>query len=312
MVYYLGIRPIITSPIDEPAYIRSYSIKSEDLQKHVAFLTNLTPFRNVEHPESLNAAADYIEKEWTSIGLHVEQQKYLLNGKEYKNLIVRFGPATPNIIIVGAHYDVCLEQSGADDNASGVSGLIELARLLQKYQGKFIKQIQLVAFTLEEPPTYRTEYMGSFIHAKSIHDRNLNVDLMISLEMIGYFSEEKNTQNFPIELLKLHYPTIGNFIALVSNIENRQLVKEVKTDMKKYSLVPVFSINGPNMIPGIDYSDHRSYWKFGFENAMMLTDTSFYRNHNYHLPSDTADTLNYVKMSEVISGVFGMLIQMTK
>ena len=309
IVYYFFIRTLITSPIDDPIYQKGFNISAEDLKKHVSFLTDIKPARNVDHQESLDLAAAYITKEWTSLGFQVEQQKYLVHGKEYKNLIIKVGPDSTHVAVIGAHYDVCGEQSGADDNASGVSGLIELAKLLSQSlsEGRFKNQIQLVAYTLEEPPTYGSEKMGSFIHAKSLAEKNVEVDLMLSLEMIGYFSEKPNTQSFPIELLKLHYPTTGNFIALVSNIENRDLVKRVKTSLSRYSKVNVFSINGPNFIPGIDYSDHRSYWKFGYKNAMMLTDTSFYRNSNYHRPTDTVDTLDYPKMAEVISGVYGML-----
>lgn len=308
-IYYFFIRTLITSPIGDSTFEKSFNINAEDLKKHVSFLTHLLPARNVEHPESLNAAADYITKEWNSLGFQVEEQKYLVHGKEYKNLIIKIGADSTHITVIGAHYDVCGEQSGADDNASGVSGLIELARLLSQNKGPIKNQIQLVAYTLEEPPTYASEKMGSFIHAKSLAEKNVAVDLMISLEMIGYFSGDANTQSFPIELLKLHYPTTGNFIALVSNIENRDLVKIVKSSLSHYSKVPIFSINGPNFIPGIDFSDHRSYWKFGYKNAMMITDTSFYRNHNYHKTTDTEDTLDYTKMAQVISGVYGMLYE---
>lgn len=286
--------------------------EQEILKQHVSFLTSITPARNVDQVESLNKAANYIQSQIEGLGLTVQSQVYKVKDREYKNLIVEL-PAnaelkSTDLIVIGAHYDVCGDQPGADDNASGVSGLIELARLLVSPGAPKRKYpIQLVAYTLEEPPTYNTDDMGSFIHAKSLSQQSKNVKLMISLEMIGFFSDQPNSQSFPIDLLKLDYPTTGNFIALVSNLESREMVRKVRGAMKSATEIEVFSINAPKLVPGIDFSDHRSYWKFDYKDAMMLTDTSFYRNSNYHKPSDTIDTLNFAKMSQVIAGVYGVV-----
>ncbi len=292
-------------------FIQAYPIES-DTKRHVDFLTSLQPARNVDHIEVLDKAADYISLQLKSLGYDIEEQKYLFNNKIYKNLIVKINSMNSEnanqVIVIGAHYDVCGEQPGADDNASGVAGLLELARLIKKNPDfKSAYNIQLVFYTLEEPPSYNTEFMGSFIHAKSLSEQKFEVKLMLSLEMIGYYSDALSSQTFPIAFLELDYPTVGNFISLVSDMGNRNLVRDVKEAMRNSTQIPVFSINAPKAVVGIDFSDHRSYWHFGYKNAMMLTDTSFYRNENYHKPTDTPDTLDYKRIGQVVAGVYGVL-----
>ena len=314
-LYFFVYRPMVVNEnffsSDKANFTPVYP-QDADLQKHVEFLTNIRPFRSVDHIESLNTAADYIASELRTMGYITEYQKYTHREQEYKNIIVKINSTNSvnakQIIVIGAHYDVCGEQSGADDNASGVAGLLELARMI-KHNPRFESAytIHLVFYTLEEPPTYNTEFMGSYIHAKSLLVQKFDVKLMLSLEMIGFFTDKNNSQTFPIDLLKLDYPTVGNFIALVSNLNNRELVRDVKNAMRDASELPIFSINAPKSIPGIDFSDHRSYWNFGFSNAMMLTDTSFYRNPNYHLSTDTPATLDYHRMGEVVAGVYGVV-----
>ena len=314
-LYFFVYRPMVVNEnfftADKANFTPVYP-QDADLQKHVEFLTQIRPFRNVENVDSLNVAADYINDELRKMGYDTDFQKYMINEKEYKNIIVKINSTNSvnakQVIVIGAHYDVCGEQSGADDNASGVAGLLELARLIKRnprFESAY--NIQLVFYTLEEPPTYNTEFMGSYIHAKSLLVQKFDVKLMLSLEMIGFYSDKENSQTFPLDLLKLDYPTTGNFIALVSNLNNRELVRDVKNAMRDSSELPIYSINAPKSIPGLDFSDHRSYWNFGFANAMMLTDTSFYRNPNYHLSTDTPATLDYRRMGEVVAGVYGVL-----
>ncbi len=161
-------------------------------------------------------------------------------------------------------------------------------------------QVILVAYTLEEPPHFASKHMGSYVHASSVQDKK--VKLMISLEMIGYFNNEANSQRFPISALSLLYPTQGNYIVVVDQFKNNDAVG-LKSAINKYTDLPAYSINAPKSLVGIDYSDHRSYWKFDFP-AVMVTDTSFYRNNAYHTPQDTHDRLNYQSMAKVVYGVF--------
>ena len=282
-------------------------VNEELLYQHVKVLSVDYLPRDYAHLENLNAAAEYIKQQFESMGLEVAEQKYTVNNQEYKNLITSLGPQDGPKLIIGAHYDVAGPNPGADDNASGVAGLIELVRLLKNESLK--KNITLVAYTLEEPPFYATNSMGSYIHAKSEREQGSNIELMISLEMIGYFSEEKGSQRFPLKLLKLFYPGKGNFIAVVDRLSSGW-ARDVKTGMAKHMSIPVYSINAPLIIPGIDFSDHRNYWAHGYD-AVMLTDTSFYRNTAYHTDGDTLDRLDYMKMAEVVQGVFAYVKELS-
>lgn len=289
----LKANPIVVSG-DSPDKVR--------IQKDLEFLVNSATARNNMHVERLNVCADYITSEFRKLSSLVEEQKYLVNKKEYKNIICSFGPRDGARIIVGAHYDVCEEQPGADDNASGVAGLLETARLLKSQEASLKYRVDFVAYTLEEPPNFRTENMGSAVHAKMLFDQKVEVKRMICLEMIGYFSDKRGSQHYPIGLMRLFYPGKANYIAVVGKTGQGKSVRRTKKAMKKNSEIKVCSINAPSFIPGIDFSDHLNYWKYGYS-AVMITDTSFYRNDNYHEKTDTLNTLNIDKMAEVIKGV---------
>jgi Zn-dependent M28 family amino/carboxypeptidase len=233
-------------------------------------------------------------------------QEFRVNGRTYKNVVASFGIQFNQRIVVGAHYDVCGAQPGADDNASGVAGLLELARMLSYTQTKY--RIDLVAFALEEPPYFRSPAMGSYIHAKSLADNHIHVKGMISLEMIGYFTEKKRTQEYPVGVLKLFYGSRGNYITVVRKFNGGKFSRRFTRSFKNARL-PVKSFKGPRFLPGIDFSDHLNYWNQGFS-AVMVTDTSFYRNKNYHTSGDTIDTLNFTSMAKVVNGVYHSLLRM--
>ncbi len=249
--------------------------------------------------------ADYITTSFKSSGAIVRHQEFDAKGFKYKNVLAEFGPETPEIFVVGAHYDTDGEQPGADDNASGVAGLLELGRLLSS--GELRTKVVLAAYALEELPFFRTEYMGSAVHAKSLRERQASVRLMICLEMIGYFTETEGSQKFPFPLLKLFYPAKGNFIAVVDQLFSTQAGK-LKKQMSAVIDLPVYSINAPAFVPGIDFSDHSNFWKYGYP-AVMVTDTAFYRNDAYHTTNDTAERLDYNKMAQVIYGLYSYLKQ---
>lgn len=267
-------------------------------------ITKTERFRTHKNIDQLNKTADYIKTVFAQYSDSVYFEEYVVNGQVYKNVICSFGAENKKRIIVGAHYDACGEQEGADDNASGVVGLLELSRLLK---GQKLKQrVDLVAYTLEEPPYFRTEYMGSYIHAKSLADNKTEVYGMVSLEMIGYFKDEKKSQTYPIGLLSLFYGNKGNYITLVKKFGAGQFTRKFCRKYKATKALRTKKFTGPAALPGIDFSDHLNYWKFGFS-ALMLTDTSFYRNKNYHEPTDTMETLDIYRMSKVINGVYNTL-----
>lgn len=239
-------------------------------------------------------------------GLHVEEQKFKAGGRIYSNIIASYGLANAPRIVIGAHYDVAGYQQGADDNASGVAGLLELGRLLSEIRPHLDHRVDLVAYCLEEPPFFGGDEMGSAVHAKSLAHQSVQVKFMLSLEMIGYFTDRKDSQAYPLDSLKYIYPNQGNFIAVVGTLDSVALVKKVKTLMQKNSNIPVESINAPGSLPGVGLSDHSSYWRHGYK-ALMITDTAFFRNPNYHTAQDTIETLNFDKMAEVINGIYGVV-----
>ena len=273
--------------------------------------------RSFDHPEKLDAAASYVAEEFRKTGARVEEQYFTPGEPRYKNIIAHFGPDTGPLVIIGAHYDSYGDASegakfprgfdlkthtpGADDNASGVAGLIELARLFS--QSPPPVSVELVAFSLEERPNFSSESMGSVWHAKRLRASGRVVLLMISLEMIGYFSDLPGSQGYPFSAFELAYPERGNFIGIVGRFEEWSATRKVKAAMSGATDLPVYSMNGLRIIPGVDRSDHASYWSEGFT-ALMITDTAFYRNPHYHRSGDTINTLEFGRMAKVVQGVF--------
>lgn len=275
------------------------------LRQHLTTITKREKARHFANPEVLDSVAAYIYREFEKSADTVYYQTYRANGTTYRNVIAVFGRKNQKRIIVGAHYDVCGNQEGADDNGSGTVALLELSRMLK---GKELKnRIDLVAYTLEEPPFFRTDYMGSAIHAKSIEPIKDQVLGMISLEMIGYFSDKKNSQEYPLGILKWFYGGKGNYITLVRKSSAGKFVKRFIQNYKKTKLIRTKKFAAPRSLPGIDFSDHLNYWNIGID-ALMITDTSFYRNKNYHKETDTIETLNIAKMAEVINATYQVLV----
>jgi hypothetical protein len=277
------------------------------IKSYLKILTKTPQFRNHSNINQLNLTADYINTIFKKSSDSISVQEYNVEQKTYKNIICSFGTENKKRIIIGAHYDVCGDQEGADDNASGIVGLLELSRLLK---GKKLDyRIDLVAYTLEEPPYFRTELMGSYIHAKSLKESNADIYGMISLEMIGYFKDEAKSQSYPLGILSVKYGNKGNYITLVKKFGSGAFVSQFSKSFKATKSILTKTFSGPPKLPGIDFSDHLNYWKFGY-NAMMITDTSFYRNKNYHQKTDTMDTLDIQRMSKVIDGVYNGLISL--
>ncbi len=257
--------------------------------------------RDFRHVANLEKAATEIEAHFLKAGGRVSNQAFTVAGIPFRNVICRFGPETGPLTIIGAHYDSHKDTPGADDNASGVAGLIELAYLFGKQTPD--RAIELVAFTLEEPPFFATTQMGSYVHAQSLAVTNTAVEGMIALEMIGYFSDEFGSQKYPSPLFHILYPNTGDFIAVIGRHDQRPYIAKIKAGMKGVSDLLVFSVSAPEIIPGIDFSDHRNYWAFGIP-AVMVTNTAFYRNLEYHKPGDTWERLDYPKMANVIRAVY--------
>lgn len=284
----------------------SISANADSLRKHVTELANITPPRSYAHPEGLLKASAYIQNVWKHQGWDVEIQNFNDGDRQFENVVVSYNAHLQDRVVVGAHYDVCGPFPGADDNASGIAGLLELTRMIKEQALDLPYGIDFVAYSTEEPPYFRSELMGSYVHAESLRKDSVKVKLMVVLEMIGYFSDEENSQSYPLSFLKWFYPTKANFIAFVGRTNELGTIRKLKRAYKKSTNIPVKSISTPFVFEGIDFSDHRNYWKMGYK-AVMITDTSFFRNHHYHTAGDTPETLNYGKMVEVVNGLFNAM-----
>jgi hypothetical protein len=278
------------------------------LYNDVKFLTDLRPYRNYLNLDSLAEVCLYIKEQFTKAGLLIEEQKWIADGREYTNIIGIYNKDKVKRLIVGAHYDVCGNQPGADDNASAVAGLLETARLIGSNKPNIDYRIDFVAYCLEEPPFFGTQEMGSFVHAKYLYENNIEVIGMICYEMIGFFSDKPNSQPFPdIKMAKI-YPSTGNFIVVVGIISHKKFNDKVHSLMMKNSKIDVQVISFPSGDGLAGLSDQRNYWHFGYS-ALMINDTSFLRNPNYHLPSDTIETLDFVKITEVVNSSYNAIIE---
>ena len=247
---------------------------------------------------TLDRARDYIISRFTEQGSRPSLEEYRVNGHKVANIVCEI-PGTENpdqILLIGAHYDTIEGTPGADDNASAIAGLLEMHRLLS--EEKYKKTLRFVAFTLEEPPFFSSDDMGSMHHAKKCKKRRDNIELMICLEMLGYGGKNVN-QNFPLEELKNRCPKGADYLVVVSLPSSAEYAYLWKRLYNANTKKPIYELIGPNSIPGIGFSDHYSFNKQGYPN-IMLTDTAFYRNKNYHTENDTIDTINFKFLAENI------------
>lgn len=294
---------VLTQPVFE-SFKGTYQQKARPdyLRLVVVHLSENLPHRSFGSG-GLYEAANYIETEFKKYTHRVKRQSFEVTQVEHQNVIAQFGPDDESLplIVVGAHYDSWNSLPGADDNASGVATLLELARLLS-LSGEPALPIELVAYTLEEPPNFGQESMGSHVHSHRLFDTDRQVELMIAIEMVGYYSDEPGSQDYPLPLLELLYPSQGNYLALVGRLQDWQMVREMKALMINETPLPVHSLIGLAHMPELDYSDHRNYWAYDFP-AIMATDTAFYRNKAYHTKQDTWQRLDYEKMAMVVEGL---------
>lgn len=279
------------------------------LRRHVEVLTAIDPPRNFHNPASLDAAAGYIRAQLEEAGWEVRDQVYEVDGAAYRNLVARRGDPDAPRLVVGAHYDVHGDTPGADDNASGVAVLIELARVLADYRPD--RGLELVAYTLEEQPAFARGIMGSARHAENLAREDVDVAGMLALEMLGYYREEPGTQGFPAPFLDWLYPDTGDFIGLIGRLRDLNLLRRTAAAMRSTGGVEVHYLASPVSFRGLDSSDHRSYWEAGW-NAIMVTDTAYYRNPNYHRAGDTPDTLDYGRMAALVPQIAAAVRKLTR
>lgn len=282
-------------------------VRNALLYQHVEHLSVTIGSRSVSEYDELTAAREYILTSLTNNGYAPVRQDYSYEDRIYSNVIVTIpGKANPEeIVLIGAHYDTKAGTPGADDNASAVAVLLEMCRLLKNETPD--RTLKLVFFTLEEPPIFGSKFMGSAVYARKARSSQENIIAMISLEMLGYYSDRKDSQSYPLPLMNLFYPTTADFIHVIGNFRSRKLVNRIATSMRKTGGIGVETLAMYRRIPGIDFSDHRSFWNEKYL-AVIITDTGFYRNPNYHTDNDTVGTLDFNRMNVLLQA----LVQMAK
>jgi len=276
-----------------------------DLRASVQQLAGTIGERNLFHYKQLVVAAEYIHATLAGFGYEVSRQRYHVSGQPCDNLEAEIrGTNKPEeILLIGAHYDSVQGSPGANDNATGIAALLALA---QAFAGtRPSRTVRFVAFTNEEPPFFRSRHMGSRVYAQRSHAQGEKIMLMLSLETIGYYSDEPGSQRYPFPL-SFFYPSTGNFIAFVSNMEHAPWVRQLLTAFRRHAQFPSQGGAVWEWIPGVAWSDHWSFWKEGYP-AVMVTDTAPNRYPHYHTAADTPDKIDYARMARVVSGLLRVI-----
>lgn len=275
---------------------------AKELKEHVVHLSDTIGERNLGRYEQLCEAADYVEDQLGEYGYETSRQTYQVRGLDCFNIEAEIkGSKTPEeIVIVGGHYDSVIGTPGANDNGSGTASMLVLAKHFRDYKPE--KTLRFVAWTNEEPPYFQNQgEMGSWVYAEKCRKEDQNVVAVLSLETMGYFSEEENSQHYPTPL-DLMYPSTGNFIGFVSNLKSRELQHRVIETFRKHAKVPSEGASLPEITPGVGWSDHWSFWQEGYQ-GIMVTDTAPFRYPHYHEATDTHDKLDYETLSKVNDGL---------
>jgi hypothetical protein len=302
-----GVTPGHPTPLDTPLWNsdlddRELQVLKDALREHVNALAVDIGSRTPSIPDSLVRAGNYIHSVFEDAGLSVRAQHYQYFGQRVTNVLATIPAATgaSAYYVVGAHYDTVPSTPGADDNASAVAVMLELAGRLR--QARLKAPILFAAFTLEEPPAHWTGDQGSRVFVRSCQSNGDSVLGAIILEMVGYTAPR---QNYPFLRRWPGYPAQGYFIGVIGNWRSLRLGRAVVTGFRKNRGLPVESLFLPfdgRILPETRLSDHASFWDAGLP-ALMVTDTAFFRNPNYHLPSDTIDTLDFTFMAQLVKSL---------
>lgn len=295
----------------------------KNLKNVVTQLAKEIGHRNVLNYKELQLSSKFIQTSFVDIGYEYGLERYNVVKRrgydiyaskkmkpilEVENVVAIKKGVSSKTIVIGAHYDSVIGSPGADDNATGVAVLLELARLLKNLDLHYT--IKFVAFVNEEPPYFQTKEMGSYVSAELSHRRGENIVGMISLESLGFYSHEKGSQDYPFPL-NLVYPSEGNFISFVGNRDSRSLIREAIHAFRKTNTLPSEGASLPSVIKEIGFSDQWSYWQFGYQ-AFMLTDTAHLRNPHYHKDTDTIDKIDYNTMATLTLGMVEVVKDLAK
>jgi Zn-dependent M28 family amino/carboxypeptidase len=280
----------------------------DNLKRHVEVLAGRIGERNVWHAGEFAAAAVYIRDTLQGSGYEVRAQSFESRGLTLQNLEIELpGDNAPQeIIVVGAHYDSVAGSPGANDNASGVAALLEIARLLAG--NSYPRTVRLVAFANEEAPFFYGEEMGSNVYATRSRQRGEQIKAMLSLETIGYYTSQPASQQYPFPF-SLFYPDAGNFIGFVGDLSSRSLVRQAIGAFRASTAFPSEGVAAPGWVTGVHWSDHWSFWQAGYP-AIMITDTALFRYPHYHAATDTPEQLDYLSLARVTRGLADVVAEL--
>ncbi|MEA3484159.1 MAG: M20/M25/M40 family metallo-hydrolase, partial [Pseudomonadota bacterium] len=284
---------------------------ADRLRKHITVLSEEIGERNLWRDGTLDATADYIEETLQAMDYEVSSQVYTVQGTSVRNLEAVLSGTTlaKEIVLIGAHYDTVIGSPGANDNASGVAALLEIARLLAAKP--LVRSVRFVAFVNEEAPFFSTWEMGSHRYARLAHERGDNIAAMLSLETIGYYSDAKGSQKYPSPVYSWLYPNTGNFIGFVGNLASRKLVQQCLGSFRRHSAFPSEGVAAPGWMMGIHWSDHWSFWQEGYA-AVMVTDTALFRYPHYHASTDMPKRIDYERLARVVAGLAKVTVDLAQ
>ena len=292
--------PAFSGPL--PPLTPNQELIRAGLEHHVRVLAQDIGVRSDQTYSNVLRASAYIERRLEDLGYTVASEDFAAGNRSYRNIEATL-PGTPGyaheIVVLGAHYDTAEDAPGADDNASGVAGVLELARIFAGERQA--RTVRFVFFPNEEPPSFPTADMGSRHYATAARERNDQIVAMLSIESIGYYDTGTGSQRYPFPL-NLAYPNVGDFIGFVSNLRSRALLHRAIAAFRAYATLPTQGAAAPSWVPGVWWSDHWSFWREGYP-AIMITDTAPYRYPFYHTPQDTPDKLDYDRFALVVSGM---------
>lgn len=266
---------------------------------------------NFVFPENLSKVAAFLESQLAEVGYSVQSQVYQAQGQSFRNLEVEIkGTQKPNeIVIIGAHYDSVVGSVGANDNGTGTAAVLSLARKFAQFKPN--RTLRFVEFVNEEPPFFWTKEMGSLVYAERCKQQQENIVAMLSLETMGYYSDQVNSQQYPLNLLKWFYPNQGNFISFIGNFKSRSLIKKVIGNFRDSASFPSQGVALPNWVPGVGWSDHWSFWQQNYL-ALMVTDTALFRYPYYHTTEDLPEQINFDHLARVVSGLEQVIIDLAQ
>lgn len=272
------------------------------LRSHVDTLAVKIGERNLRNYKALCDTADHIEAEFKSYDYKPRRQKYKVLGLDCFNIDVEIkGTKSPKeIVIIGGHYDSAAGTPGANDNGSGTAAMLVLAKHFRKHKPE--RTLRFVAWTNEEPPYFQHRgQMGSWVYAEQCRREDLEIVAVLSLETMGYYTDEKKSQKYPPPLNML-YPSTGNFVGFVANVPSNDLQRQVIKTFRENAKIPSVGASLPDALPGVGWSDHWSFWQEGYV-GLMVTDTAPFRYPHYHRATDTPDKINFPELTKAVDGL---------